>query len=102
MSAVVPFLQTGLGQQLHLSMMEERVEPGASFRARPSDARLTYRLLVADDDPSIRQLCRFALKAEDLQCDEARDGAQALSPTSAHPYHILLLDVELPWMTRLH
>jgi response regulator RpfG family c-di-GMP phosphodiesterase/serine/threonine protein kinase len=101
MAALLPFLQTELGPNLQLAMMEERIEPRTVGAARNGDARLTYRILVADDDPSIRQLCRFALKAEDLQCDEARDGPEVLTVTGAQPYDMLLLDVQMPGMSGL-
>jgi putative two-component system response regulator len=101
MTALLPFLQAELGQNFHMTLMEERVEPRAGQTRWTQDKCQTYRILVADDDPSIRQLCRFALKAEDLQCDEARDGAEALTATAARSYDMLLLDVEMPGMTGL-
>jgi putative two-component system response regulator len=101
MTALLPFLQAELGQHLYMSLMEERVEPRLGGGQRPSKAVQTYRVLVVDDDPSIRQLCRFALKAEDLECDEARDGTEGLAAVAAQAFDMLLLDVEMPGMSGL-
>ena len=54
------------------------------------------RVLIVDDQPDIRRLCRIALGAEGLQCDEAEDGPTAVSLASAKPYDLVLLDVDLP------
>lgn len=54
------------------------------------------RVLIVDDQPDIRRLCRIALGAEGLVCDEADDGPTAVSLASTKPYDLVLLDVDLP------
>jgi response regulator RpfG family c-di-GMP phosphodiesterase len=54
------------------------------------------RVLIVDDQADIRRLCRIALNAEGLQCDEAVDGPDAVALASANPYDLVLLDVDLP------
>jgi CheY-like chemotaxis protein len=41
------------------------------------------RILVIDDDPTIRQVIAFALADEGYQGDEASDGQVALDPNNA-------------------
>jgi response regulator RpfG family c-di-GMP phosphodiesterase len=54
------------------------------------------RVLIVDDQPDIRRLCRIALGAEGLMCDEAEDGPTAVTLASTKPYDLVLLDVDLP------
>jgi response regulator RpfG family c-di-GMP phosphodiesterase len=49
-----------------------------------------------DDQPDIRRLCRMALAAEGLACDEAGSGPDAVAAAAAKPYDLVLLDVDLP------
>ena len=54
------------------------------------------RVLIVDDQADIRRLCRIALNAEGLQCDEAGDGPDAVALASTNSYDLVLLDVDLP------
>jgi DNA-binding response OmpR family regulator len=54
------------------------------------------RVLVVDDDPSIRLLCRVNLEAAGLEVDEAADGQEALAAALASPPPVALVDVMMP------
>ena len=54
------------------------------------------RVLIVDDQPDIRRLCRVSLAAEGLSCDEAGTGPDAVELASKSPYDLVLLDVDLP------
>lgn len=54
------------------------------------------RVLIVDDQPDIRRLCRVALVAEGFTCDEAGAGPDAVTQAAKHPYDLVLLDVDLP------
>ena len=54
------------------------------------------RVLIVDDQADIRRLCRVALGAEGLVCDEAGTGPDAVALAAMHPYDLVLLDVDLP------
>jgi response regulator RpfG family c-di-GMP phosphodiesterase/serine/threonine protein kinase len=54
------------------------------------------RVLIVDDQPDIRRLCRVALVAEGFVCDEAGAGPDAIALAAKHPYDLVLLDVDLP------
>jgi CheY-like chemotaxis protein len=56
----------------------------------------TARVLIVDDDESIRSLLKTALAADGLQCAEAADGAEAIQAAIAHPPDVILLDLHLP------
>ena len=54
------------------------------------------RVLVIDDDPSVRHLLAGALRQKALVIDEAADGAAAISLLSEHRYSVVLLDLLMP------
>lgn len=54
------------------------------------------RILVADDDDSVRSLLRLTLPAGGVEVVEARDGEEALELISSHAPDLLLLDWKMP------
>jgi len=54
------------------------------------------RVLVADDDPTMRLLVGEALEAEGIDVEEAADGAEAIRLFRAHACDLVLLDVRMP------
>lgn len=59
--------------------------------------RLTpYRVLVADDDPTVGLLARAALPGDTFAVSVAECGTSALALFRASPFDIVLLDVEMP------
>jgi two-component system OmpR family response regulator len=55
-------------------------------------------ILVADDDPHIRQLIIFALAKAGLDAIEAEDGEAALAQVAAHAPDLIVLDINMPRM----
>jgi response regulator RpfG family c-di-GMP phosphodiesterase len=62
----------------------------------PTLAGAPNRVLVVDDQPDIRRLCRIALVADGLACDEVGAGPDAIARAAEAPYDLVLLDVDLP------
>ena len=62
----------------------------------PTDASSPSRVLIVDDQPDIRRLCRIALGAEGLQCDEVGSGPDAVALAATRAYDLVLLDFDLP------
>ena len=54
------------------------------------------RVLVADDDQSIRQLLGTIIKRERLEVDLAPDGAEAIEHLKRQEYSVILLDLMMP------
>ncbi|QEG32730.1 Cyclic di-GMP phosphodiesterase response regulator RpfG [Gemmata obscuriglobus] len=54
------------------------------------------RVLIVDDQIDIRRLCRVALGAEGLQCEEVGNGPDAVALACQKAYDLVLLDVDLP------
>lgn len=58
--------------------------------------RKESRVLLADDDPSIRQLVCTIVKREGLQIDCVADGAEAIEKLVQTQYAVVLLDLMMP------
>ena len=53
-------------------------------------------ILVVDDDPSLREVVRYALAREGYTVREAGDGLQALASLAKEPADLVVLDVMMP------
>ncbi len=60
-----------------------------------------YQLLVADDDPSVRQALERALRFEGYRVAQAADGADTLAQIAAKRPDLVLLDVMMPGISGL-
>ena len=59
------------------------------------------RVLVADDEPSIRFVLRETLEEEGCDVVEADDGDRALEELAAGSFQIAFLDIRMPGLTGL-
>ena len=60
-----------------------------------------YKILIADDEPQIREILRVYFEKEGFQVVEAADGKEALQQITKERPDILLLDVMMPVMDGL-
>ena len=54
------------------------------------------RVLLVEDDPSIREVTSLGLRGAGLSVDSAGDGMEALVRFRAAPYELVVLDIMLP------
>ena len=54
------------------------------------------RVLVCDDEPSIRLLYRSAIEREGIAVDEAADGVELLEVAGRNPPDLVILDLYMP------
>ncbi|MGC4749845.1 response regulator [Micromonospora sp. DT201] len=59
------------------------------------------RLLVVEDDASIREVTALGLRRAGFRVDTAVDGRQALAAWRSHPVDLIVLDVMLPGLDGL-
>lgn len=57
---------------------------------------MTARVLLADDDPSLREVVRYALDRAGFDVIEAGDGREALDRFRRHAVDLVVLDVLMP------
>jgi two-component system, NtrC family, response regulator AtoC len=62
---------------------------------------LRIRLLIVDDEQSIRRLCVTVGEALGFVCLEAASGESALAVLEQHPAHMVLTDMVMPHMSGL-
>lgn len=54
------------------------------------------KLLIADDEPSLRLLVHATLESDDYQILEAKDGLEALEMAQREMPDLVILDVQMP------
>jgi putative two-component system response regulator len=108
MRALLPYLPIGGARTTLSHLADATPQPGRlpSFRLdgrafaestpNPTADDAPSRVLIVDDQPDIRRLCRVALVADGLACDEAGAGPEAVALAEKSPYDLVLLDVDLP------
>jgi putative two-component system response regulator len=106
--ALAPFCRTTVMDLLLPSVMASRPnnETRESLQATPAPSPHTppqpvspARILVVDDEASIRKLCLHILQREGHVCDEASGGDEALAALAAKHYELVLLDCMMPRMS---
>jgi CheY-like chemotaxis protein len=64
----------------------------------PAPARLTGRVLLADDNADLRDLVQAQLADIGFACKAVGDGLEAIEAALAEPYTVVLLDMDMPFM----
>ncbi len=62
---------------------------------------MSFRILVADDDESLRRVMEFNLKQEGYEVKTVPDGAQALELLRKERFDLLLSDMKMPGLSGL-
>ena len=62
---------------------------------------MAFRILVADDDESLRRVIEFSLAAEGYEVRTVADGAQALEQLRNERFDLLLSDMKMPGLSGL-
>jgi CheY-like chemotaxis protein len=84
-----------LAQGAFRNRVRHRPEPGGGAGGGKAQETSAPVLLV-DDEPSIRAICRVNLEGDGLQVLEAKDGAEALEEVRRQRPSLVLLDVMMP------
>lgn len=66
-----------------------------------SQSIMTHHILIADDDPHIRELLSFALAKAGMKVREVGDGEAALAAVAERAPDLLILDINMPKMDGL-
>ncbi len=80
-------------EPIHIQVFAQTVEN--LLEARNIVKRL-YKVLIVDDDPAIRSVCREVLEKQGYAILEAESGREALEKLSKNSVDVVLLDVMLP------
>jgi two-component system response regulator AtoC len=85
---------------IHSTMTQERMtqDPVAQ---NFSTSALRVRLLIVDDEQTIRRLCMTVGESLGFSCTEAESGEAALAVLESQPVHMVLTDLVMPHMSGL-
>ena len=94
---------TGTRFRVLLPAGVDSASPASSRRPEPGKAHVNARVLVVDDEPTLRSVIRRSLMREGYEVLVAEDGQRALELSRAHPQPIdlLITDVVMPGLTGL-
>ena len=94
MTALIPFMERR-GEQRAPAVPVKPAEIALPANVSSGPKR-KQRVLVVDDEPTVRKCVRLSLVSEGIDCDEATNGDEALSLLTERPYDLILTDIEMP------
>src|SRR5262249_16262982 len=98
MRALLPFLKGDSFERTRMQTAMLVTERNLEQPVAPGDdsAPRVHRVLIVDDEPSIREFCKAELYSDGIACGEAACGLSALEELEAHTYDLVLLDINMP------
>jgi response regulator RpfG family c-di-GMP phosphodiesterase len=100
MQALLPFLKTSSIDYPAPVALEQR--PGATVYEKHTAFQIRqgqYRVLIVDDEPAVRDLCKPILEADGAIVTTASSGLEGIASATREQFDLMLLDVNMPDIT---
>jgi putative two-component system response regulator len=95
MTGLMPFIESKWTETQNVTANKPTADaPGSEVRS--TETRRKRRVLIVDDEPTVRKCVKLSLVSEGIECDEATDGDSALNLLSENLYDLVLTDIEMP------
>jgi signal transduction histidine kinase/CheY-like chemotaxis protein len=92
----------GLGASFHVFLPCETVtveELESEELTRPAQVEASYRVLVVDDEESVRELLTVVLESENMAVHTAATGEEGLERASQSRYDLIVTDLKMPGLS---
>ena len=100
MQALVPFLKMR-SRAVSIRQLSLQMDLPPSSATQEEVGTHSHRVLIVDDEPIVRRLCRYTLQGQGLQCDEAVNGLVAWQALQTRQYDLVISDNDMPEMNGL-
>ncbi len=101
MRGLIPFLKPEAREHLIRNTDAATSDQRVSQTATTAGGTRIQRVLLVDDEASIRMFSRQVLQAANITCDEAVNGFLGVEAANSQPYDAILLDVDMPVLSGL-
>jgi response regulator RpfG family c-di-GMP phosphodiesterase len=98
MQAMLPFLRSDSCVFQPVAMTPQEMKKSRTLLTGLNSLPRINRILITDDDDSIREFSRAVLEAEGWYCAEVSNGEEALEKLAKEPFDLMLMDVNMPQM----
>lgn len=98
-AGAVDFLRKGIGLEAFVAAAHRLLAGEAQPTAK--ERELLGRILVADDDPSVREMLKQFLEEKGFEVETAADGNEALAKAKRYRPHVLITDIKMPGLSGL-
>jgi len=78
---------------------ESRLVPTGAAPGVPAGPQTSARILLAEDDPMIREMLTMMLARKSYHVDTAANGQESLAKWAAGDFDIILMDLQMPKMS---
>ena len=92
MTALMPFIEARWNGERPAEYGRRACDKKPAVNTAPRKRRV----LVVDDEPTVRKCVRLSLVSEGIDCDEATNGDEALCLLNENVYDLVLTDIEMP------
>jgi PAS domain S-box-containing protein len=94
--AILVESETGKGSRFSVLLPTGRARDQRAPSSQPAAVTPSYRVLIVDDEPSVRRQLRRLLERRGFAVEEAADGREGLAVIAANHPDLVILDLTMP------